>query len=151
MLLMNISLTRKNLDQKERVRYGMCSHGDPERRTLQFMPDSQQWRRRGRCTTIPLERVNAMFYFERGGKSKEAKEFCSRCPVQTQCLAFALQYNERGGVFGGLTEKERDNLPSFFRVIALAADIDRNELRGTMDWVDIVNAVNTVELVENFQ
>lgn len=37
----------------------------------------------------------------------KAKRFCAGCPVRTECLRHALQYRERFGVWGGLTEYER--------------------------------------------
>lgn len=39
-----------------------------------------------------------------------AKAICETCPVRLHCLAFALQQNERYGIWGGLTEKERTAL-----------------------------------------
>jgi WhiB family redox-sensing transcriptional regulator len=39
-----------------------------------------------------------------------AKAICETCPVRLACLAFALERNEKFGVWGGLTEKERARL-----------------------------------------
>ena len=36
-----------------------------------------------------------------------AKAICSRCPVQSACLQYALTRGEDHGVWGGLTEGER--------------------------------------------
>lgn len=38
---------------------------------------------------------------------KAAREVCVRCPIQVQCLTWAL-VNETAGVWGGLSENERD-------------------------------------------
>lgn len=38
---------------------------------------------------------------------EEAKSTCRRCPVQEQCLAWALETNQEHGVWGGLSEDER--------------------------------------------
>jgi WhiB family redox-sensing transcriptional regulator len=43
---------------------------------------------------------NAMSVFE-------AKQVCGRCPVRARCLEYALQNDERFGVWGGLSENER--------------------------------------------
>lgn len=43
---------------------------------------------------------------------REAKGICRRCPVATECLAFALAENELFGVWGGLTAKERARMRS---------------------------------------
>ena len=39
-----------------------------------------------------------------------AKAICRRCPVTTQCLAWALEHKERHGVWGGFSPKERARL-----------------------------------------
>lgn len=36
-----------------------------------------------------------------------AKKVCARCPVHTECLAWALEHGIDDGVFGGRTEAER--------------------------------------------
>lgn len=41
---------------------------------------------------------------------KLAKEMCLRCPLKNQCLDYALEAREMGGIWGGLTYKERLNL-----------------------------------------
>ena len=39
-----------------------------------------------------------------------AKEICAMCSVQQQCLVNSLQNRERYGVWGGVTEKERQEM-----------------------------------------
>ena len=39
-----------------------------------------------------------------------ARAICERCPVQTDCLQYALDVDERHGMYGGLTERERAGL-----------------------------------------
>lgn len=50
------------------------------------------------------------FFPERGGSVREAKKVCARCEVRAQCLQFALDNDERFGVWGGLSERERRRL-----------------------------------------
>ncbi|NEC65382.1 WhiB family transcriptional regulator [Streptomyces sp. SID9727] len=38
---------------------------------------------------------------------EEAKAVCRRCPVQQECLRWALENNQDAGVWGGLGENER--------------------------------------------
>ena len=40
----------------------------------------------------------------------KAKEICARCPVQPECLAFALRTRQVHGVWGGMSEEERFRL-----------------------------------------
>ncbi len=41
---------------------------------------------------------------------KEAKLRCMACPVQNECLEYALLEDERYGIWGGLLEEEREAL-----------------------------------------
>lgn len=50
------------------------------------------------------------FYPEKGGSAAEAKKVCGRCEVKSECLAYALSHDERFGIWGGLTERERRKL-----------------------------------------
>lgn len=40
-------------------------------------------------------------------QTEEAKTVCRGCPVQEQCLRWALENNQDAGVWGGLGENER--------------------------------------------
>ncbi|MFJ3086497.1 WhiB family transcriptional regulator [Streptomyces sp. NPDC086838] len=40
-------------------------------------------------------------------QAEEAKTVCRRCPVQEECLRWALENNQDSGVWGGLGENER--------------------------------------------
>jgi WhiB family transcriptional regulator, redox-sensing transcriptional regulator len=50
------------------------------------------------------------FFPERGGSTREAKRVCNGCPVRAECLEYALTNDERFGVWGGLSERERRRL-----------------------------------------
>ena len=39
-----------------------------------------------------------------------AKQLCSECMVRSECLAFAMEGDEKFGIWGGLTERERKRL-----------------------------------------
>ena len=40
-------------------------------------------------------------------KVKQAKAVCAGCPVKDSCLEWALYYNERDGVWGGVSARKR--------------------------------------------
>ena len=46
---------------------------------------------------------------------KLAKEMCLRCPIKSQCLEYALEAKEFGGIWGGLTYRERLNIKEAHR------------------------------------
>ncbi|NEK86824.1 WhiB family transcriptional regulator [Blastococcus saxobsidens] len=50
------------------------------------------------------------FFPEKGGSTRDAKRVCTGCPVRAQCLEFALANDERFGIWGGLSERERRRL-----------------------------------------
>jgi len=43
-------------------------------------------------------------------ESQAAVEVCRTCPVRLPCLEFAIDNNERHGIWGGLTKTERAKL-----------------------------------------
>jgi WhiB family redox-sensing transcriptional regulator len=50
------------------------------------------------------------FFPEKGGSTRDAKKICSSCEVRSQCLEYALENDERFGIWGGLSERERRKL-----------------------------------------
>ncbi|MFC4222950.1 WhiB family transcriptional regulator [Lysinibacter cavernae] len=50
------------------------------------------------------------FFPEKGGSTRDAKKICSTCEVRSQCLDYALENDERFGIWGGLSERERRKL-----------------------------------------
>jgi len=50
------------------------------------------------------------FFPEKGGSTRDAKKVCGGCNVRSQCLEYALANDERFGIWGGLSERERRRL-----------------------------------------
>src|SRR5829696_5315603 len=50
------------------------------------------------------------FFPEKGGSTREAKKVCLSCDVRGECLEYALAHDERFGIWGGLSERERRKL-----------------------------------------
>ncbi|WP_313815117.1 WhiB family transcriptional regulator [Citricoccus sp.] len=50
------------------------------------------------------------FFPEKGGSTRDAKKVCSACTVRSECLEYALGNDERFGIWGGLSERERRRL-----------------------------------------
>ncbi len=66
----------------------------------------ESWRQDALCAETDPE----AFFPEKGGSTREAKRVCAGCPVRLQCLEFALGNDERFGIWGGLSERERRRL-----------------------------------------
>lgn len=68
----------------------------------------EQWRPRAECRDL-----NPDLFFPIGvtGEAERqilrAKSVCGSCPVQMQCLEFALRTNQEYGIWGGKDEEER--------------------------------------------
>lgn len=50
------------------------------------------------------------FFPEKGGSTREAKRVCGECEVRAECLEYAISNDERFGIWGGLSERERRKL-----------------------------------------
>lgn len=62
-----------------------------------------QWQEQALCPQTDPE----AFFPEKGGSTREAKRICWKCPVRQKCLDYALSNDERFGIWGGLSERER--------------------------------------------
>jgi WhiB family transcriptional regulator, redox-sensing transcriptional regulator len=68
--------------------------------------DGQSWQERALCAETDPE----AFFPEKGGSTREAKKICTGCEVKAECLEYALANDERFGIWGGLSERERRRL-----------------------------------------
>ncbi len=64
------------------------------------------WQERALCAQTDPE----AFFPEKGGSTREAKKVCTQCEVRAECLEYALANDERFGIWGGLSERERRKL-----------------------------------------
>jgi WhiB family redox-sensing transcriptional regulator len=68
--------------------------------------DEKDWQERALCAQTDPE----AFFPEKGGSTREAKRICAGCEVRAECLEYALMHDERFGIWGGLSERERRRL-----------------------------------------
>lgn len=77
---------------------------------LEFAVDQEEaelsWQERALCAQTDPE----AFFPEKGGSTREAKKVCVSCEVRAECLEYALENDERFGIWGGLSERERRKL-----------------------------------------
>ena len=81
----------------------------PERPELDAIAPAttdEEWQERALCAQTDPE----AFFPEKGGSTREAKRICLGCEVRDACLDYALAHDERFGIWGGLSERERRRL-----------------------------------------
>jgi WhiB family redox-sensing transcriptional regulator len=108
------SLVAYSLDETDRRerRVKLVDMADTRRLPVP-VADIWDWQLRGACRGM-----DSAFFFhpegERGaarvGREARAKQVCQSCPVLEQCRRHALAVEEPYGVWGGLSESERDEI-----------------------------------------
>ena len=77
---------------------------------------TDDWQLRAACRGPQAEVFFPPGTFERKdeklGREARAKDICRTCPVQRQCLDYAIAIKEPHGIWGGLNEAERRNMLS---------------------------------------
>ena len=71
-----------------------------------FGAAEQEWQEQALCAQTDPE----AFFPEKGGSTREAKRICQACAVRDECLEYALLNDERFGIWGVLSERERRRL-----------------------------------------
>ncbi len=91
--------------------------------------DVYEWQIRGACRGMD----SGVFFHpegERGparsDREARAKQICAGCPVIAQCRRHALTVHEPYGVWGGLSESERDTTGRSLRLVARTARLDNS-------------------------
>ena len=62
-------------------------------------------RRHRKCKDAPIG-----WFYPAQGLPPQGKKLCDVCPVQPQCLEYAIRHNIHYGLWGGLTERQRFNV-----------------------------------------
>lgn len=114
---MNISMKGEPVEDiaGDKSRRGGTPHGGAVRRTSGLSPAATmsidalfdavegEWQEQALCAQTDPE----AFFPEKGGSTKDAKRICKACAVRDECLEYALEHDERFGIWGGLSERER--------------------------------------------
>lgn len=58
------------------------------------------------------------FFPGKGGSLRRVKAICDDCPVQFECLDYALSHPELEGVWGGIGEVERSRMRASISALA---------------------------------
>lgn len=66
------------------------------------MTEPEEWRESAVCRQVDPD----LWFPEAGDNGCDAKRVCRTCPVQPECLEFAVQTVQRAGIWGGMGERE---------------------------------------------
>ena len=73
--------------------------------------DERPWLVFGACRDADPD----LFFPSTREETEQALAICGSCPVQPECLDYALEAGERFGIWGGLTEKRQRKEKNRFR------------------------------------
>jgi WhiB family redox-sensing transcriptional regulator len=99
-------------DIQEDARPQLTPVGQPVRFSPPLVPGNPDddgelsWQADALCAQTDPE----AFFPEKGGSTRDAKKVCGSCMVKSECLEYALENDERFGIWGGLSERERRRL-----------------------------------------
>jgi len=71
--------------------------------TVYYEPIQLEWQNRGACRNEHPD----IFFVQPYESADEARTVCARCPVKQECGDYAIATNQRYGVWGGMTRRER--------------------------------------------
>ena len=99
-----------------------------------------EWMRDGLCAQTDPD----AFHPDQNTPVKPAKAVCAGCPVLAECRSYALETDQRFGVWGGLSARQRQRI----RSRAARTDSTRPDAHPTKN-VRRVGAPNTQQSGEN--
>jgi WhiB family redox-sensing transcriptional regulator len=88
--------------------------------------DIWDWQLQGACRSVAVDQADVFFHPEgergpaRSNRERAAKAVCATCPVLRQCAEHALAVREPYGVWGGMSEEDREAVYAGRRRLALA-------------------------------
>lgn len=67
------------------------------------MSDRDGWQDDAACSGVDID----VYFSLDEGNQRRAIELCRTCPVQQECLRYAIEHDELYGIWGGMLESER--------------------------------------------
>ena len=114
-------LTDYSADFSAGFRSDYAGYGDADPAPAAQWPTAPTGDETWRLDALCAETDPEAFFPEKGGSTREAKRVCSGCEVRAECLESALANDERFGIWGGLSERERRRLRLARRVVPISA------------------------------
>lgn len=79
-------------------------------------PADRDFMRNGLCRNMPAHEADRMFFSDNLSRDEKrrailsARNMCAQCPIAGQCQEYAITTHSDYGVWGGLTEDERQQI-----------------------------------------
>lgn len=105
----------------------------------------ETWQEQALCAQVGGD----LWHPEKGQSAAEAKAVCAVCPVKRECLQHALDTEERFGVWGGTSERERRHIltsrhqPRDTGMCGTPQGYNRHRYRGEMACQECRTAATT--------
>jgi len=87
------------------------SSPDPQAVRLRSGPSETPWRELALC----LGHDPDLWFPQESDGGINAIRICSGCPVRLDCLGWAIEHNERNGIWGGVSARKRQRLRAEIR------------------------------------
>ena len=80
--------------------------------SFEFIFSRPEWQQDAACRGMMRVDDSPEFFIQRGDQKqmlKRARAVCAECTVAEECLDFAIRFNIREGIWGGMSGRERRN------------------------------------------
>jgi len=98
-----IAVRRRSSGLVARSAYGTTGRPSDTFSIFGGLLEQPEWMAGAVCAETDPE----MLFPDKGGSTREVKQICAGCDVRAECLRYALDKQERFGVWGELSERER--------------------------------------------
>lgn len=71
-----------------------------------------QWSMRAKCRGKYRE-LDKILFAESIANIQSGKKYCTDCPVKDLCSTYALVHDEKIGIWGGMSPKQRKEVPEY--------------------------------------
>lgn len=74
--------------------------------------NNERWMKDAACAKLPPAVADAIFFpdYDTAPRRLAQKRYCNRCPVQAECLDYAVRLGLEFGTFGGVGAKGRQRM-----------------------------------------
>lgn len=103
--------SRRRPQEMDGVMNRVPSSPDPQAVKFRSSPSEAPWRELALC----LGHDPDLWFPQESDGGANAIRICSACPVRLDCLAWAIEHNERTGIWGGISARKRQRIRAEIR------------------------------------